>query len=73
MPPTTVQTIISNMRTVRNFVPPSSPFRLGWDAFAAGLAETDVPVEARRGWRAAMRAAAYADGNAYLVGQGVTA
>lgn len=36
-------------------VPPVNPFRLGWDAYVAGLAETDVPVESRRGWRAAWR------------------
>ena len=73
----TIQAVCVNMRTMRNFVPPArqpaSPFRLGWDAYEAGLAETDVPVEARRGWRAANRAQAYAEGSAYLVAAGVTA
>ena len=69
----TIQAVIANMRTMTKFVAPCTPAQLGWAAFEAGLAETDVPVEARRGWRAAMRAQAYAAGNAYLVGQGVTA
>lgn len=71
MPKETIEAISRNMRTMRNFVAPASPFRLGWNAYEAGLSETDLPVEARRGWRAAMRAEAYASGNAYMVAQGV--
>lgn len=70
MNPEAIQAVIGNMRASTKFVAPASPAQLGWYAYEAGLAETDVPVEARRGWRAANRAESFAVGNAYLISQG---
>lgn len=59
MPLSTVQTIISNTKSP-SYVAPVDMWALGWHAYANGLALTDVPEAARRGWRAAWRAESYA-------------
>lgn len=64
--------IVNLFKQLPTYTPPVSWERVGELAFEQGEApESHWPSDMRRGWIRTLRAAAYADANAYLVGQGV--